>query len=791
MILLFFKMVLRGILKNKVHSLINVLGFSIGIATTLFIFLFLRYETSYDDFHKDSNRLYRVTQSYVNKGQVTKVGFCFYPLAKDVKNEIPGVDDFCRISDASPIKCYVQNQLQVVEKFRFADENIFTFFGFRLIEGNPKTVLNSAEMVVLSQKEAVKLFGDKNPLGQTIMYGKIPFTVSGIVADLPSNTHLQFDMLASTKYIEQNTAEFHPGYNGGITLLSYLKLSKRITAGQIEARLPDFLYQKVNKYWERSGMKLTSSLQNIQDVHLNSNNDYDCGSNRTKNNLYIVSSICLLILVLAVVNYIILYVAQKAGKIKDISLLKVHGAGKYKLALLTFIEVLIFSVFASIAGILLLCLILPFLNNQLQTSVVIAGNLVPALAFLVLTILTLSLLIAVLSNCSIFNIKTIDALKGTDNGNHKNLLGNSLITFQFAVVIVLIVSVLFIGRQNSFILNKELGFSKSNVLLLSSDQRFKNNELFRFKQELKTIPGISSVCLTSQSVGSGLTKNGYTLGNEKDVSMINALYVDADFLDFFNIPLISGRNFNADITKEQTSVIVNRKLVEKANWNEPLNQFINRNGQLKVIGTIGDFNFAPLQMDIQPLIISVSPANDGWGYGYVNIRYQTSDIQSLIKKISKLWDNNFPSVPYELSFLDDQLEKNYESLKAQQKIVTFFSGLSILIACMGLFGLTIFVTRNRTKEIGVRKVNGARVSEILTMLNKDFVKWVAIAFVIATPVAWYAVQKWLEDFAYKTDLAWWIFALAGLMALGIALLTVSWQSWKAASSNPVEALRHE
>ena len=302
---------------------------------------------------------------------------------------------------------------------------------------------------------------------------------------------------------------------------------------------------------------------------------------------------------------------------------------------------------------------------------------------------------------------------------------------------------------------------------------------------------VRSVSLSSQTVGRGLTMNGYRIEGEQTFTMIKALYTDADFLQCFGVHLLEGRNFSQNNKQDQAAILINQKLVDRSGWNQPLGKTINRNGDLEVIGIVDDFNFETLQNQVQPMLIMSNPNWDGWGYSMVNIRFHTSDIQGLIKQINHLWKERFPETTFNVSFLDDVLAANYESLKAQQKIISFFSLLATLIACIGLFGLTVFTTRRRIKEIGVRKVNGAKITEVMILLNNDFIKWVAIAFVVSTPIAWFTMHKWLENFAYKTSLSWWIFALAGLLALGIALLTVSWQSWKAATKNPVEALRYE
>lgn len=791
--LLFFKLAFRNIIRNKLHSLINIIGFSIGIATILFIFLFVKFETSFDNFFPEGERIYRVIETMDSKSNHSILGFTRYPEASDMKDAIPGIDEFCRISKNLNVKCLTDNQLYPINNLRYTDDNFFPFFDFRLIAGNPLTVLNSADKIVLSEKTAKRIFGKKNPVGQIIIYNQKTLTVSGIAEDLPANTHLKSEAFISIKYVKSDKENFHLGWGGGMEFLSYLKLTRGISPEKIEAEFPNLYYEKANKWYEKSGIKLSANLQKIRDVHLTTGkNRYDCPDNRSKNSILIVAAIGLFILILAMLNFISLYVAQWSEKIRDISLLAIHGAGRRQLTIQAYTEVLIISMISAITGIMLFTLLIPFLNNFLGTSVSLRDNLLSVSLFMAILILFLSLIITLLSTYGIFKVRIADTIKDSFMPVSKNnIMVSVLVTFQFTIVVFLIISGLFINRQNQYVLNKELGFTKENILTLFPDNNFKHNALSTFKQELHKMPEISNVSLTSQRVGGGLTMNGYQITGEKESTMLNVIYADNEFLDCFGIRLTSGRNFKEGTTEDNNSIIVNQKLVKSAGWQDPINMTIKRNGLITVIGTVEDFNFAPLNSEIRPLLIMCNPAYDGWGYNCVNIRYQTGDILSLVKKIRQLWERDYPDIPYGIAFLSDQLAYNYGSLVSQKIIVIFFSLLAIIIASMGLFGLTSFVASRRTKEIGIRRVTGAKVSEVMLMLNEDFLKGVLISIIIAVPLAWYAMHKWLENFAYKTDLSWWIFALAGALALGIAFLTVSWQSWKAASMNPVETLRYE
>ncbi len=791
MIITLFKLTIRNILKNKLNATINIFGFSAGIAACLFIFLYLNYETSFDNFHPNKEQLYRITGAFHMADKIDRQGFTWFPTAPAVKENIPGIKDFCRVSESNNENCYREKQLFNLKQLRFTDDNFFNFFNFKLLTGNPKTVLNSADKIVLTEKKAKQIFGSQNPIGKTILYSHKVFTVSGIAANPPTNTQFAFDALASVKYIEQNE-DYWKGWGGGILFLSYIELEKGVTPEQIEKALPDLLYTEVNQYWEKEGgMSLSASLQNIEDVHLNSIG-YDISSTKNIKSLYVVASICFLILLLAVINYIILYSAQIISKTRNIGILKIHGAGKKSLFIQTFAEVLLIALFSSLIAIVFLIGGKNFLNNQLHTMVSIEKNIIPAILFLLATDIILSILITLISLRNIWAANSIDTIKVyTAFSNTKSTKGNYLLSFQFTSVIILLISIFVIARQNRHLLNHELGFNKENIVVITSEEEFLNNELDEFKREVQHLAAVNSVCLTSQTIGKGLTRNSYTIEGQQQKTMLNALYTDKDFLDCFKIDLAEGKNFssNADLNKD--AIIINQQMAKKAGWDYSLDKTIERDGNLKVIGIVKDFNFSSLRNTVDPLIIMANPAWDGWGYYNVNIRIQTSDIQSFISQLDKLWKDRFPETPFKISFLDDELAANYESLKAQQKTISFFCLLAGLIALTGLFGLTVFVTQKRIKEIGIRKVNGAKISEVLFLLNKDFIKWVFISFAIASPIAYYLMNRWLENFAYKTALSWWIFMLAGVLTMGISLITISWQSWKAATRNPVEALKYE
>lgn len=780
--IIFFKLAFRNILKNRISSIINVIGFSIGMAACLFIFLFVKYETGFDNFYPNSNNLYRVVGAFNSGNNVSKTGFVWFPMAEDIKNEIPGVDDFCRITREKPAKVLIDNQVHKIDNLRFADANFIDFFNSKLLLGNAETVLNSAHKIVLTEDNAKQLFGEENPIGKSLIYNEKLFTVSGITANPPLNSHIVYDAIASIKYIEQDDTTWKE-YGGGITLLSYLQLSDNVNPEQIEKALPDFLNEKINKQWKGTGMSITASLQNIKDVHLSDGSiDYDSSTNRNKKSVYIIVLISVLILLLAIVNYVIIHIAKEITKTKEIAILKFLGAGKFSLIKQTYLEVVVIATIASVLGFLLLWVCTPFLNTHLKTSILVGNDIFSVVLFLFSSIFLLSVVVTLFSTKQGVFSKFVAS---------KNLKNNFLVTFQFTIVIVLLISVFTVSRQNNFLLNTELGFDKENIITLQVDNENQNNKLLQFKQDLSQLAEIHSVSLSSQMIGNGITKNGYNIGNENESTLLNVLYTDANFLECFKVNLLLGRNFKANTKLDKDVVLINQQLEKRSGWKNPLNKKIHRNGDLKVIGVVEDFNFASLENAVQPMLIMSNPDWDSWGYSVVNIRFKTTDIKVLLSQISELWKAKFPETPFEVSFLDDSLASNYELFISQQKIISFFSFIAIFIASIGLLGLTIFTARTRIKEIGIRKVNGATIKDILILLNKNFVKWVIVAFIIACPIAYYVMSKWLENFAYKTNFTWWIFVIPGVLAVLISIVTVSWQSWSAATRNPIKSLKTE
>ncbi len=783
---LYLKIALKNLFRNKLYTVINIIGFSFGIGIILYLFLYLKFETTYENFVKDKDNIYRILTKWTINGESSIEGTARYPVAREAKNRLVGIEDFCRISSAKNENVWIGENSFKVNRLCLVDPNFFSFTGMKLLNGDPANVLKSPQNIVITESLARKIFGNENALGKQLIVKNIPFTVTGIAATPPANTHLSFEALTTTAVLETRK-NVYLQWDGGPSFLSLIKIIPSTSPNTIEKGINGLYYEEVGEKMASANASVGVLLQKFTDMHLKSNPEWsDFSTVKSFKNLGIVSSVALIILLLAVINYISLYVAQKTGKIKDAGILSVHGANKKQLFLLSFVEVISISILSTILGIVLFLIAAPFFNNFLHSQVDLLGNIWQVTGFLIILNILVSFIITIISNYKSIKLRTIDSIHEKITFKSNLALGNLQIFFQFLIITTLIIVGLFITKQYNFILNKDLGFTKEDILVVTPDVDVKPTQLQSFKQSLSSISQITGISLTSQSIGEGyLTSNGYSV-EKKDPSMINVIYTDDSFLDVFKIKLNEGRNLNAT---DSLNILINREFTKKENWQTALGKNIYRNGKLTVVGEVENFNFATLIQPVMPLIIAKT-GNEGW-LSNVNIAYKTNDISGLRRAILEKWKQHFPQSTPEITFLSDQLEKNYTQLTSVQHMIGIFIIIAGIIACMGLFGLTTYYAQKRTKEVGVRKVNGAKESEIIAMMNKRFFVWISVALITAFPLAWFLSSKILENFAYKTSLSWWIFALAGIIVMSLALLTVSWQSWHAATRNPVEALRYE
>ena len=678
-----------------------------------------------------------------------------------------------------------------MKRFRYADQNFFNFFGFKLIQGSADHVLNQPGSIVLTRSEAIRIFASQNPIGQVVKTPEeMEFTVTGVAEDPPANTHLVFDAMASSLTLE-NRPGIYLEWDGGWTFLTYLCLSPAIDPGRLSEKFPGFLEEKINKKYRSAGWEMSLGLQPVRDIHLNSHLDYDCQTNRSKVNLLIISTIAFLILILAIINYINLSTAIAFTRIRETGMRKIMGAAGSQIRNQLLAESVVLSLLAGVISIILLVSFYPMLNQFTRSDFALKDAPVLVTAITLLATLLTGFIAGAGPAWLLSRQKAMAGIQNTIMGRRRQFFRNSLVSFQFFAAVVLIGTLILMQKQNSFVNNMELGFDRHSTGSLNVSKGFDLKDAGRVTDELKKIPEISEVSISSEMPGAGVTSNGYALEGKENIELIRTIYTDENFLRCYGIKLKKGRDFRGTTASDASGFIVNQALVDFAGWTDPIGKKITRNQPFEVIGVVDDFHFSSLYEPVSPLIISVNPKSDSWSYYYVNIRFNTHDVAALLNKVKAVWERTMPEQIFEFQFLDDYLAASYQSLGQNQKMITLFSLLAVLIAAIGLFGLSAFITVSRRKEIGVRKVNGATTAQIMALLNYRMVRWVLIGFVMACPVAIYIMTRWLQSFAYKTAISWWIFLASGALVILVAILTVSWESFKAARRNPVETLRYE
>ena len=797
----FYKTFTRNLRRDKLHTFLNIAGLALGFAAFLYIVTYIFHETSYDSFHEKSDRLFRCVQ-HLKLGQEPIYESQSEPvLATVAKNELSEVEDAVRLYSQHDIITQYKDNKFTENEIWYADGNIFKIFDFKLLEGDPETVLSKPNAILLTKKAALKYFGDEDAIGKSLLLTKEmeEYVVSGILEDLPMNSHLQFDFLASFSTLPRSKDLEWANTNTYTYMLT--KIGTDIE--NFSQIYNDFLMQKYIPIIEQAtGMSFTGFesqgnfinflLQPIEDIHLSTT--HPSASNNAGNIRYLIILVItgIFILIIACFNFINLSTARASLRAKEIGVKKIIGSSRktiiYQILTETFFDCFI----ALLISIAFLLLVLPVINNYSETAIEAEFLLNK---FTLTTIISMLVIVTFLAGSYpafyITRFKPIQMIKGKfGNAGKKSLVRGSLVTFQFAVFIILIFSTIIIRRQINLLQNQNPGFDKENVLVIEKTHRLGNHRN-SFKNELTkntvVLSASYSSSIPSQNRGSGAFG---VKGSEKWFVM-DRMNVDHDFQNTLKIQMTDGRFFVDNSESEISNVIINNEAAQILGWPE-INEkqiYVIDDGEkhyFNVIGIIQNFHLKSLREKSEPLVMNLVNASQ-----YLLLRLQPGDFEIVIETAKSQWEKFNRDTPFEYFFLDKAFDAQYKSEIRLGKIIGLFTIIAIIIACLGLFGLVSYAATQRRKEIGIRKINGATASNILTMLNKDFVKWIVIALGIGCPVAWYAMNKWLEDFAYKTALSWWIFALAGVSALVIALLTVSWQSYKAANGNPVEVLRYE
>ena len=789
----YFKIAFRNLWRHRVFSFINIMGLAVGMTACFLIFLYIHFELSYDSFHTKANRIYRVVADIKTPTEVINASGPSWAVPPNAKDEFPEIESFVRVLNDQVLVRKGDIKFQE-ENTVWADSSFFHVFDFKLVKGNPQTALKDQFNVVFSETAAKKYFGKDDPMGQTLLLtgDGFPAKVTGIMKDIPENSQIKADMVLSMATITQKFAPQIDSQWGNYGAYAYFLLRQGTNPKSLTAKFPAFLEKRNGTEMKKQQMYPTLFLEPLRDVYLRSTRDDHKTGNI--NNVYIFSIVAIFILLIACINFVNLTTARSSERAKEVGIRKVVGAAKSQLTSQFIGESILLCVIAFLATVLSSAFLLP-LFNQLAGKTISHGIFenVRYLFILLLAATGIGLLAGIYPSLVLSSFRPIVVLKGQfSSGNRGVFLRKALVVSQFTISIALIVATIIVYNQMKYMRSQDLGFSKDQILVMDT---FGDPAKDALKRELATIPAVKSVA-TSSSVPGGGNPGAYSeIENAKgdlQVANLDLYFVDFDYINQFKIKMVAGRAFSKDFGTDTTqAMLLNEAAVKMFGYTSPQQAIGRRFKQWgregKIIGVMKDFHFHSLQQPIKPLSMRIEPG----GCNLVSANVSAANLPSTISSIESKWKKLIPNRPFSYFFLDDFFDKQYRTEERFGKLFLNFAILAIFISCLGLLGLASYSTIQRTKEIGVRKVLGASVPNIVNLLSREFLKLVAISSLIAFPIAWLAMHKWLQDFAYRTIISWWVFLTAAILATLIALATISFQAIKAAIANPVKSLRTE
>jgi putative ABC transport system permease protein len=790
----------RVLLRDKKYTSLNVLGLTLGVVVCLIIGIWLQRELSFDKFHPGSEHIYRVSNTFKSESESFSQAPSGPALGAQLPKQLTSITSACRLFREG-FKVTVEKEHYVESTCFSADPNFFSFFGFELIEGQSDYVLATADKVVLTEKLAIKYFGSvDDALGKNLLIdGVAPMIVSGVAANPPVNSHIQFDLILSSEYVkkrakERNNFEIDEAWFGGWPL-TYIRISDGEDPKEVESQVNAVVARFSEKEWRENKMSYYYFLQPIQSIHLHSHLRYDSNNNGSMASVNTFSAVGLVVLLLACINYINLTTAGAIKRSKETSVRKVLGAAKIQLVAQFFVETLLITTLSVVLGVSIVKAVLPYFSAWIGQPYTF--DLTPLnVAIIFIFIAGVSLISGIYPALSLSSHNPAAALKANFSmGVRGNLTRKTLVVFQFATGIALVASLIVIVLQMQFIQNKSLGYDGTAIIQVAGNygnEVTKNYDALR--NELLNNPYITRVSKHSGNVVGGLGNGWTTTENLKGEEISTSLYqfeVDPDYQATYDMAIVAGRFFSRDFPSDTTkAIIVNETAVKTFGWEKNENAIGKRFGKGEdakyVVGVIKDFHFESLHKPVEAVLMHYARFA-----GTISLKVDASQVDNAVEHLKATWKIINPEVPLMYTFVDEDIKSQYGNEQKMQSLFYGFSALSLVIACIGLFGLTIFVVERKIKEISIRKVLGANGAGIVSLISKDFVKLVLIANVLAIPVAYFAMNKWLEDFSYRIEIKWWVFVAAGVMGLIIAFVTVSFQAIRAALTNPATGLRSE
>jgi len=784
---------IRSLLRNKGFSIINILGLSIGLASFILIALYVYHELSFDRYHAKAGRIFRIVENLRTENEILFQSTSSPPMGPALLKDFPEIESYVRFQQWNLLVTKDDKAFYEPDSF-IADSTVFDVFSFPLVKGNPKTALAEPHSVVLTESMAKKYFGDVDPVGKLLKMDDDQYKVTGIAKDVPENSHFQFNFLISFSTWSSNNKQnemrswFWNGFH------TYVLLRDNQAVAKVSAGMAKFIERNV----EKGGMYYEDlPLQPLPSIYLETPRSWENGKRGSVNNIYILSIIAVFILAIASFNYVNLATARASRRVKEVGLRKVLGAQRRTLIAQFLGESVIVSLAASVMGVAIAWFALPIFNQLLETSLSFSMfasplHFVAAVALLAFLLGLASgaypaLIISGFQPLQIFR----PGVRGLFSQQHFRKV---LVTAQFVISITLVAGTLLVFNQLTMVRSRDLGFTKDATLILPTNgDTIVTKHMESVRHELMKVEGVVSVTGSAQVPGQP-ANNWYSEIELEDGKMsptnINTNQVDYDFIPGYDIEMIAGRNFSRDNKADDTTAfILNETAVKDFKWTleNALGKKVNSGGRIgSVIGVTKDFHYASLHHAVAPLLLRLSQRP-----GQLSIRFKSDNIPATVDGVGKRWKILAPNLPFTFNFLDQQYNKQYKADAQLGNVASVFSGLAIFVGCLGLLGLTSFSVERRVKEIGIRKVLGASIQNVMVLIASEFVTLIGAAFVLAVPLTWYLASQWLNNFTEQIKIDVWPFATAGLSVLAIACLTISWLSFQAASSNPTQALRNE
>jgi putative ABC transport system permease protein len=802
----YLKVALRNLWKSKGFTAINIIGLASGIGVCLLIVLYVTDELSYDRFNVNADRIYRLDADiYFNNTQFT-ASVAPKPLALTLVKECPQVEQMVRINSSNDILIKKGGDWIRDHHLAFADSTFFKVFSIPMVTGDPVTALNEPNSIVIDESAARRYFNSTDVVGKTLeLENKTFCKITGVMQDFPRQSHFHLSFIRPIRDSYQGDNDQWLSNNWHSYILARPDVDRAFLQSRVNATVDKYLGRQLEQMLHTSfqdmnhqGAHFMYHLMPLEDIHLHSNKSYEMEPNGNINYIYIFSFVAILILVIACVNFMNLSTARSANRAKEVGIRKVAGSTKGHLVTQFLTESVLLSFFSLLLAIGIALLLLPFFNQ-------LAGKELHAASLFSPRFLTLLVILVFLVGCLagsypafyLSSFQPISVLKGKIASGFKgSMLRSILVVGQFVISIGLIISTIVIYNQLNYIRNREVGFDRDQVLIIHNAY-LAGDPVLTFRKELTQLSGVADATLSGDlpTQGSGYDQEGWFRTSSLDTKgavVLTNLTVDEHYITTLGMKMVRGRNFSHDFPSDSTAIILNESAVQLLGWKDPISQVFYRPGRgmkstaFHVIGVVKDFNFSSMHDKVGPLVINLDDNR-----GSLAVRLRSGDIMAQVGQIGSKWKAMANGVPFSYTFMDDDFNRLYLSETQTGQLFISFAVFAIFIACLGLLGLVTYAAEQRMKEIGIRKVLGARVGGIVGLLSKDFALLIGIAALIAFPLAWWFMYSWLKGFAYRTSISWWIFLVAGVSALAIALLTVSIQTVRAAVANPVKSLRSE